>query len=72
MYYKALSKPVAWQTFSATAGGEDDGVEGAPGDKSFISAVAWRPHSNILLAANSLGTVKLLQLQGSSGEGEGM
>lgn len=72
VYFKALTKPVAWQAFSASPGGGDAEGEAAAArdeDKSFISAVAWRPRFSALLAANSLGTVKLMQL---SGAGEGM
>lgn len=66
VYYKALSKPVAQQAFG---GGPDDGLDGAAAasaDKTFISAVCWRPGSQTLLAANSQGIVKVFNLTGSS------
>ncbi|PSC71525.1 E3 ubiquitin-ligase COP1-like isoform X3 [Micractinium conductrix] len=64
VYYKALSKPVAQQSFGA----HDDGAE-AQSDKGFISAVCWRPGAQTLLAANSQGAVKVYSLTGSSGSG---
>ena len=55
-------------------GEEDDeeggGGEGAdPTDRSFISAVCWRPGSQVVLAANSAGTIKVFQLGGGTGGG---
>lgn len=85
VYFKELSQPVAWQDFAAGrsgCGGAADAEEvgtstdcgrgsaGHCGDRSFISAVAWRPRSSMLLASNSLGAVKLLQLTGSAAEGD--
>jgi hypothetical protein len=37
-------------------------------DKAFISAVCWRPGAQTLLAANSMGTVKVFSLTGSSSQ----
>jgi hypothetical protein len=43
--------------------GEDDGGDG--GSKTFISAVSWRPGSQVLLVASSQGTIRCLQLTGN-------
>ncbi|KAK9844035.1 hypothetical protein WJX81_002531 [Elliptochloris bilobata] len=55
VYYRAMSKPVARRHFGAPAAG---GAEGG----LFISAVCWKPRSRTLLAATSLGVVKVMQL----------
>jgi E3 ubiquitin-protein ligase RFWD2 len=71
VYYRALSKPIARQGFGpmvAEGGGEVGQTRGsAPeGDRStFISAVCWRPNTQELLVANSLGTVRVMQLTGN-------
>ena len=31
-------------------------------EKQFVSAVCWKPHSNVLLAANSQGYIKMLEV----------
>ena len=78
VYHKALSGPIARRSFAAQAcdgggggGGDDDGgLSGDdldPTDRSFISAVCWRPGSQTLLAANSAGTIKVFQLGGERG-----
>eukprot|EP01134_Creolimax_fragrantissima_P007757 CFRG7757T1 len=58
-YYKALSSPVAsfrFATFDPITGEE------VPRDDvaHFVSSVCWRPNSNMLVAANSQGLVKVL------------
>lgn len=55
VYYRAMSKPVAKRHFGAPAGGGGEGGQ-------FISAVCWKPRSRTLLAATSLGVVKVMQL----------
>lgn len=56
VYYRAMSKPIAKRHFGAAAGG-------APAEAGqFISAVCWKPRSRMLLAATSLGVVKVMQL----------
>lgn len=56
VYYRAMSKPIAKRHFGAVAGG-------APAEAGqFISAVCWKPRSRMLLAATSLGVVKVMQL----------
>lgn len=56
VYYKTLTKPVARQRFSSND--TDDEIV----DKSFISAVCWRPGTHVLAVANSQGTIKLVEL----------
>lgn len=78
VYFKALSKPIAWCNFATSPPGSSGRAEegGAAGsshacpDHSFISAVTWRPCSSTLVTANSLGTVKVLQLMGSATEAD--
>jgi E3 ubiquitin-protein ligase RFWD2 len=57
VYHKALSRPVARAAFGAGAPGG--------GERAFVSAVCWRPGTRELLAADSHGTVRVLQLTGS-------
>jgi E3 ubiquitin-protein ligase RFWD2 len=56
VYYRALAKPIAKRLFSNPGGG--GGAEGP----QFISAVAWKPQAQTLLAANSQGSIKVMQL----------
>ena len=62
MYYKMMSKPIARRVFSAPAndpvGSAGHGQDGT----QFISSLCWKPGTNTLLAANSQGTIKLMQL----------
>ncbi|XP_052222820.1 E3 ubiquitin-protein ligase COP1-like [Dreissena polymorpha] len=61
VYYKGLSKQLLTYKFDTVKSvlekdkKEDDSNE-------FVSAVAWRPGSNVVVAANSQGTVKVLEL----------
>ncbi|XP_005091898.1 E3 ubiquitin-protein ligase COP1 [Aplysia californica] len=61
LYYKGLSKHILTYKFEPARrliekpGKDDDSSE-------FVSAVTWKPDSNILVAANSQGLVKLLEL----------
>lgn len=61
IYYKGLSKQLLTYKFDTVRSvlekdkKEDDANE-------FVSAVAWRPGSNVVVAANSQGTVKVLEL----------
>jgi len=61
IYYKGLSKSLLAYKFNVIKSvmdrqqNDDDGNE-------FVSAVAWRNNSNIVAAANSQGTVKILEL----------
>ncbi|XP_009377267.2 protein SUPPRESSOR OF PHYA-105 1 [Pyrus x bretschneideri] len=59
-YYRSLPMPITSHKF-----GSIDPVSGREvGDYSgqFVSSVCWRRKSNILVAANSSGTLKLLQM----------
>ncbi|KAK7389845.1 hypothetical protein VNO78_25140 [Psophocarpus tetragonolobus] len=60
-YHKSLPVPMATHKFDAT-----DPISGNPnsGDSNgqFVSSVCWRKKSNMLVAANSVGIVKLLQM----------
>ncbi|KAK6978488.1 E3 ubiquitin-protein ligase RFWD2 [Biomphalaria glabrata] len=61
LYYKGLSKHILTYKFEPgkklieKPGKDDDSTE-------FVSAVTWKADSNILVAANSQGVVKLLEL----------
>ncbi|GAM19089.1 hypothetical protein SAMD00019534_022640 [Acytostelium subglobosum LB1] len=58
-YYKTLSKPIVTHRFGATSGsGEETDDDGS----QFVSSVCWKKNSNILLAANSQGNIKVLEL----------
>lgn len=41
--------------------------DGSGRAQQFISALSWRPGSQVLLVANSQGTIKLMQLTGAGG-----
>ena len=56
VYYRALAKPIAKRLFAAP------GSAGAPEGPQFISAVAWKPQAQTLLAASSQGSIKVMQL----------
>lgn len=59
-YYKAVSKPVVHFKFGSSnplTGEESDEDEG-----QFVSSVCWKKNSNVLLAANSQGTIKIMEL----------
>ncbi|CAL2241955.1 unnamed protein product [Prunus armeniaca] len=59
-YYRSLPMPITSHKF-----GSIDPVSGSEvGDYSgqFVSSVCWRKKSNIVVAANSTGTLKLLQM----------
>eukprot|EP00300_Choanocystis_sp_HF-7_P009513 c16471_g1_i2.p1 GENE.c16471_g1_i2~~c16471_g1_i2.p1 ORF type:complete len:571 (-),score=106.81 c16471_g1_i2:99-1811(-) len=55
-YFKTLSTPAIRHDFS-----DPNSVEN-PNAPSFVSALCWKPKSNILLAANSRGLIKALKL----------
>ncbi|KAL0026516.1 hypothetical protein WJX77_004268 [Trebouxia sp. C0004] len=60
VYYKAMTKPVCRRFFSTAAEVASNSHNQDP--SQFISAVCWKPHSQILLSANSQGTIKMMQL----------
>jgi len=61
LYYKGLSQPLFHYKFDVVKSAlekeraEEESVE-------FISAVCWKPDSNVIVAANSQGTIKLLEI----------
>ncbi|KAF2071898.1 hypothetical protein CYY_006777 [Polysphondylium violaceum] len=58
-YYKTLSKPIVTHKFGTNSGtGEETDDDGS----QFVSSVCWKKDSNILLAANSQGNIKVLEL----------
>ncbi|XP_076904898.1 E3 ubiquitin-protein ligase COP1-like [Bidens hawaiensis] len=57
-YHKAISKPLTWHRFGTPNLNDSDDDPGS----YFISAVCWKSDSPTLLAANSLGTIKVLVL----------
>jgi E3 ubiquitin-protein ligase RFWD2 len=57
VYYKTLEKPIVMHTCNTVA----EGV--SPEQKNFVSSVAWRKQSDVILAANSLGIIHLLRLK---------
>ncbi|KAK9078163.1 hypothetical protein SSX86_002220 [Deinandra increscens subsp. villosa] len=57
-YHKAISKPQTWHRFGTPNVEDSDDDAGS----YFISAVCWKSDSPTLLAANSLGTIKVLVL----------
>eukprot|EP01096_Ripella_sp_DP13-Kostka_P015493 TRINITY_DN728_c0_g1_i3.p1 TRINITY_DN728_c0_g1~~TRINITY_DN728_c0_g1_i3.p1 ORF type:complete len:850 (-),score=287.33 TRINITY_DN728_c0_g1_i3:22-2304(-) len=57
-YFRDLSRPIIQHRFGPNL------TEGRNGSEcpQFVSSVCWKPQSNILLAANSQGSIKILQL----------
>jgi len=63
VYYKSLQRPLIRYRFNTIRSITGDSSARRDDDSSeFLSAVAWRPRSNTLLAANSQGNIKLLAL----------
>ncbi|KAK7292781.1 hypothetical protein RJT34_15634 [Clitoria ternatea] len=60
-YHKSLPVPIATHKFESI-----DPISGHPNSSDnsgqFVSSVCWRKKSNMLVAANSVGIVKLLQM----------
>ncbi|ESW07213.1 hypothetical protein PHAVU_010G111100 [Phaseolus vulgaris] len=56
-YHKSLPVPIATHKFESI-----DPISGHPDNGQFVSCVCWRKKSNMLVAANSVGIVKLLQM----------
>ena len=69
LYAKGLSQPLLHYKFdvvksaleSNTRTANNSGVE-VEDSAEFISAVCWKPGSNVILAANSQGSIKILEL----------
>jgi hypothetical protein len=64
VYYRTLAKPIAKRLFSSPSSSSSGGGGGGhPSDGTqFISAVCWKPQAQTLLAANSQGCIKVMQL----------
>ncbi|OQR78480.1 ubiquitin-protein ligase E3B-like [Tropilaelaps mercedesae] len=64
IYYKGLSTQIQTWSFRTQGSGREDGtVPVAPGESNeFVSAVCWMTGSAVVVAANSQGTIKLLEL----------
>ncbi|XP_014217914.1 E3 ubiquitin-protein ligase RFWD2 [Copidosoma floridanum] len=62
VYYKGLSKQLMFYKFEAPRSilGTEDRVDEDLNE--FISAVCWRKNSNVVVAANSQGVIKILEL----------
>lgn len=58
-YYKSLSKPVISHKFTKE---RTTDVEEPEDTANFVSSVCWKKNSNVLLAANSLGTISIMNL----------
>ncbi len=58
VYTKALPSPMTCNNFEA--GG--DGQESASDAHQFVSSVCWSRQRNSMIAANSMGTIKALEL----------
>lgn len=61
IYYKGLTKQLFSYKFDAVRSVlEHERKDEEPNE--FVSAVCWRQHSNVVVAANSQGTIKILEL----------
>lgn len=61
IYYKGLTKQLFSYKFDAVRSVlEHERKDDEPNE--FVSAVCWRQHSNVVVAANSQGTIKILEL----------
>ncbi|XP_067662002.1 E3 ubiquitin-protein ligase COP1-like isoform X1 [Haliotis asinina] len=61
IYYKGLSKQLMTYKFDTVRSVLDKDRKDEDANE-FVSAVTWRPRSNVVVAANSQGTVKVLEL----------
>ncbi|KAL1569154.1 protein SPA1-RELATED 2-like isoform X1 [Salvia divinorum] len=59
-YYKSLPMPISAHKFGSID--PMTGKETEDDNGQFVSSVCWRPKSNMVVAANSTGCIKLLQL----------
>ena len=58
-YYKSLPRPVVEHQFSRNKKG---GRQADETNTDFVSSVCWKKNSNVLLAANSQGTINIMNL----------
>lgn len=59
-YYKSLQMPITSKKFGSID--PISGVETENDNGQFVSSVCWREKSNMVVAANSSGCIKLLQM----------
>lgn len=64
MYYRSMSKPVARRLFSPlnAAAASSGSASSGRHNLQFISSITWKPNSQTLVAANSQGAIKAMQL----------
>jgi hypothetical protein len=62
VFYRAMSRPITRTLFSPGPSRSD---AASRSNSQFVSALCWKPQSEqkILVAANSQGAIKVLQLQ---------
>ena len=62
VYYKGLSKPLFNYKFEPMRSLLDRGDRRDEDSNEFVSAVCWRQQCPVIVAANSQGTIKILEL----------
>lgn len=60
VYHRDLSKPLATYRFPSSCPLTDSSLENEV--QQFVSSVCWCPDSNILMAANSQGSIRVLEI----------
>jgi WD40 repeat protein len=61
-YYKSLPRPVVCHKFPANKKAGRQSESSATDSNDFVSSVCWKKDSNVLLAANSQGTINVMTL----------
>lgn len=61
-YHKSLPMPITRHKFGCIDPMSGDEVSDNDGDDEFVSSVCWRRKSQMIAAANSSGSIKILQL----------
>lgn len=59
-YYKSLPVPITSHKFGPLDRASE--VESGSDDKHFVSSVCWGRRTNMVVAANSAGTLKVLEM----------
>lgn len=62
VYYKGLSKPLLIYSFGVEQSVLENDRRTTGENGEFVSAVCWRKNSNVVLAANSQGIIRVLEL----------
>lgn len=60
VYHRDLSKPLASFRFSSTCPLTDSSLESDV--QQFVSSLCWKPNTNMLVAANSQGNIRILEI----------